>query len=118
MISLKELKVDTGHFDNIIEIFEKKVCKCEKDVNPKAVGKLIQLIFDFGFTDYDDWAGKEYDDQREQINNAAIWVNIFFIRLNNVVQEKINKIKMDPIHVQLNENTELIKFLNGVTFTE
>lgn len=117
-ISLKKLKVDTGHCDKIMNQFEDAVSECEKEGYSKEVGRLLRLIVDFGFMDYEDWTDKAYDAQRDQINNAAIWANIFVIRLNNVAQKHLNNITMPPIHVQLNESLELAKFLKGAKFSK
>lgn len=118
VISLKELKLETGYFDKIFQTFDESISKCESEGYTKEVGRLIKLIIDFGFIDYDDWLGKEYDAQREQINNSAIWANIFIIRLNNIAQKHLNNIEMEPIHVQLNSDIGLEHFLKGTTFVE
>lgn len=118
VISLKELKLDTGHFDSIFKTFEEQIILCEKEGYSKEVGRLVRLLVDFGFLDYDDWQGKEYDEQRDQINNSALWATMFIIRLNNIAQRDLNGMKMGPTHEQLNGDPNLANFFKDTTFVE
>lgn len=115
VIVLNDIK-PLGNLTDTLQKFIDKVELCEKDGYSSEVNRLIGLIIDFGFCDYDWFDDVDSDDDLKEVESIVIIGRVLVIRLNNLAQKKINNIDMDSVANQLMKDSEFMSYFPNTKF--
>jgi len=121
VISLASIK-PYGNLQDLLTKFETKIQKIEKEGYSKEVARILKLVIECGFTDAYDWlvefeGDKVTKKQKTEGEMIVILGHLFVIRLNNIAQKHLNKIDMEPNHVQIAQNPTIKEYFPNTTFT-
>ena len=121
-ISISRLKPeDVGeNIVSIVQKLEQKVIECEKEGYTSKVAKTLGLIVQLGFMDTKDWIKfiNECPEQKSEIETQIFYSHMLIIRLNNIAQTHLNKIKMPSITEQMNTSEDLQKYFSNIEFID
>lgn len=105
-----------GNLSDTLQKFIDKVERCEKEGYSSEVGRILKLLVEFGFCDYDWFDDVEDENDKLEVESIVITGKVLAIRLNNLAQKKINNIDMDPIADQLMSDSEFMSYFPNTTF--
>lgn len=109
VIKISELK-PFGTFKELFEKIDNKISIVEKTGYSTEVARLFTIVADLGLSTWlCDIKGLKPDESKREENEMIVLLSeIYLIRLNNVAQFHVNKIEMEPVHIQL-ANSKFIK---------
>lgn len=115
VIKVSELK-PFGVFQSLFEKLESKIVILETEGYSKEVAKIFALIAEMQLSSWMDQNWRCSDSQKKENEMIVLLSESYLIRLNNIAQKHINKIDMEPVHVQLAKSGPAEKFFKNVIF--
>lgn len=101
-----------GNLESILQKLIDKVDRIEKEGYSDEVTRILKLIVEMGFADYD-WFE---DGDRLESESIVIIGRSLLIRLNNIAQKHFNNMDLGTPAEQLMEDEEFMSYFPNTTF--